>query len=93
MTDSRVASLRSRMPASAITMGRTADHDGSEWAITMGETCASPSFHLFNQCIAQNVLAEMHALVGLGAIIGRYEAVMSVIRMPFPRRNRGDDLV
>jgi hypothetical protein len=27
------------MPASAITMGGTADHDGAEWAITMSETC------------------------------------------------------
>jgi hypothetical protein len=27
------------MPASAITMGGTADHDGAEWATTMGETC------------------------------------------------------
>jgi hypothetical protein len=30
------------MPASAITMGGTADHDGAEWAITMSETCTSP---------------------------------------------------
>jgi len=28
------------MPASAITMSGTADHDGAEWAITMSETCS-----------------------------------------------------
>jgi hypothetical protein len=34
------------MPASAITMGGTADHDGAEWAITMSETCTSESKRL-----------------------------------------------